>query len=156
MQVASNRQLYRAIKAVGLSFFPHHYHAEGFTLYNLKFSSPQIQFMMTHIETPTDFWAQLVNDSSVADISMITENVNTVCPSASAVSGTPQLYKVECFKLTVWICSNYLFHKTSAGLKLLVPMFFCKILNFVETILRPCLYFVMQVILGFDSQHLSG
>lgn len=51
--------------------------------------------MITHVETPTLLWAQVLNDSKVEEQSQITVRLAEVCPTACAVQGSIDMNKVS-------------------------------------------------------------
>ncbi|XP_025097157.1 serine/threonine-protein kinase 31-like isoform X3 [Pomacea canaliculata] len=50
--------------------------------------------MITHVETPTLLWAQVLNDSKVEEQSQITVRLAEVCPTACAVQGSIDMNKI--------------------------------------------------------------
>ena len=59
--------------------------------------------MVTHIDSPTCFWAQVVDGQ--IELLQITENLVAVCPSATALMGQPVVEKVRLVLLPV--CADY-------------------------------------------------
>ncbi len=54
--------------------------------------------MVTHVEGPLAFWAQLVDDTRSQDLMTLSDNLQMLCSGASLVSGLPQANKVPPFE----------------------------------------------------------
>lgn len=54
--------------------------------------------MVTHIESPTCFWAQVIDNQ--LELVHITENLVAVCPSTIALVGQPLMEKVKLIPFT--------------------------------------------------------
>ncbi len=55
----------------------------------------QVELYQTHVENPTMFWAQLLEDSATKQLEELSEKLQMVCPSAHKLSVVPPMEKVS-------------------------------------------------------------
>ena len=83
----------------------------------------QDKVMVTHIESPTCFWAQVVGNQ--LELLQIVENLGAVCPSATALAGQPLMEKVTLILLQsrASFCQPVVFASLSVLLYETLPCF---------------------------------